>query len=150
RGRATEDIASGEYEHSENERVPLANPERQRESGEHSVEYADPIGDGNPGHVVLVCLDAEADGVVGDDRLNESLIRRKEDKEDCERGEPVPAPEQHRGLGRRAGDQVRRWGGKRCHGVAVAVAPALSSRAGSSGVADALYRVSSSCIARAA
>ena len=136
---AAEHVPGGEHEHRQDQRIPLADPGRERQPGEDAVEHADAIGDGDPGHVVLVRLDALADGVVGDDGLDQGLVGREEDEEDRQGGQPVLASEPHRRLGCRRRGRARGRGGERRHGVTAPAVPAESpSRAGSSGVADAL------------
>ena len=94
RRRATEDVTDGEDEHPQDQRVPHPDAGRQREPHENAVDDTDAVGDGDPGHVVLVRLDAEADSIVGDDRLDQGLVRSEEDEEDRQRGQPVPGLEQ--------------------------------------------------------
>ena len=90
-------------------RLPIRS--RERHPGEEAVEDADAIGDGDPGHVVLVRLDALADGVVGDDGLDQGLVGGEQDEEDRQGGQPVlasrassaaraPAPRSRSGAGR--------------------------------------------------
>jgi len=58
------------------------------------VEYADAVRDGNPGHVVLVRLDGEADRVVGNYGLDQGLVSGEEDEEDRQGGQQVQAFQQ--------------------------------------------------------
>ena len=89
-------LPSGEHEQPRTSvyRLPIRADSRQPR--EEAVEDADAVADGDPDHVVLVRLDALADGVVGDDGLDEGLVGREEDEEDRQGGQPVPGLEQQR------------------------------------------------------
>ena len=115
--RATEHVAGGEHEHRQGQGIPFTDPGREREPSEDAVEHADAIGDGDPGHVVLVRLDALADSVVGDDGLDQGLVRGEENEEDRQGGQPVPSSEPHRWFGSRGRARARERLDERCHGV---------------------------------